>query len=83
MKPNAGTVIGFGFSFSKSKDTVCVMQEVNVKIFTKAQCTHSLNSKYFNRKDTLCAGIMEGGSDACQVSKNTKLFFFLIIIISL
>lgn len=67
---NAGkraSVIGFGSTQVRRARYPCVLQEANVTIITRRACrTSRLQPKNSNVAGTLCAGVYDGGIDACD-----------------
>lgn len=62
-------VIGFGSTRVKYKsDYPCILQEANIKIFSRQQCKGTdLQPAFTNIPGTFCAGKLAGGVDSCDV----------------
>eukprot|EP00057_Strongylocentrotus_purpuratus_P004295 XP_003728417.2 PREDICTED: prostasin [Strongylocentrotus purpuratus] len=62
------TVTGWGTLQSGKSDFPDTMYQVNVPIYDQEQCNKSLNGEITD--NMLCAGLPEGGGDACQTNIN-------------
>lgn len=60
-------MLGFGLTQHTFNSLVCAMREIFVDIFSADECKRNANPTAYNSDDTICAGLLSGGVDACQV----------------
>jgi hypothetical protein len=71
-----GEILGFGETMEGNAKMPCTLQRAYIQIFTISQCNESELPLYTSNPRVLCAGVIGGGVDSCQVSKTTQIIMW-------
>lgn len=64
-----GEILGFGETTEGNTKLPCTLQRAYIQIFTIKQCNESQLLSHTSNPRVLCAGVIGGGVDSCQVGK--------------
>jgi hypothetical protein len=67
-----GEILGFGETIEGNKKMPCTLQRAYIQIFSISQCNEFELPSYTSNPRVLCAGVIGGGVDSCQVSKTSN-----------
>jgi hypothetical protein len=62
-----GEIVGFGETQEDNTTFPCALQTAYIQIFTSAECNESQLPSHIPNPRVLCAGVIGGGVDSCQV----------------
>jgi hypothetical protein len=68
-----GEILGFGETTEGNTKLPCTLQRAYIQIFTIKECNESGLPSHTLKPWLLCAGVIDGGVDSCQVSKTTQV----------
>jgi hypothetical protein len=68
-----GEILGFGETTEGNTKMPCTLQRAYIQIFTIKQCNESELPSHTSNPRVLCAGVIGGGVDSCQVGKTTQV----------
>jgi hypothetical protein len=67
-----GEILGFGETIEGNTKMPCTLQRAYIQIFTMKQCNESELPSRISTPRVLCAGVIDGGVDSCQVRTTTQ-----------
>jgi hypothetical protein len=68
-----GEILGFGETIEDNTTMPCSLQRAYIQIFTNRECKESELPSNIPNPRVLCAGVIGGGVDSCQVGQLVKL----------
>lgn len=71
-----GEILGFGETTEGNTKLPCTLQRAYIQIFTIKQCNESELPSHTLTPRVLCAGVIGGGVDSCQVGNTTQVITY-------
>lgn len=76
LTSRVGEILGFGETTEGNTKLPCTLQRAYIQIFTIKQCNESELPSHTLNPRVLCAGVIGGGVDSCQVGNTTQVITY-------